>query len=168
MPVGDFGALPDDARCWVFAADRPLTGAAADAMLALTDGWLAQWTAHGRPLISARDWRDDRFLAVAVDERGAGASGCSVDALFRTLKGAEPSLGVTFASGATLFWRDADGAVQSGSRVAFVEAVAAGQLHGDTPVFDPTITTVQGWRTTFEQPLHQSWHARLVATTRAM
>jgi len=76
MPIVPFDSLPDDARIWVFGADRPLDAAAATRLLALVDGYLAQWAAHGTPLTSGRDWRDQRFLTIAVDQRATGASGC--------------------------------------------------------------------------------------------
>jgi hypothetical protein len=86
MPHVDINALPDDARVWVFAADRPVTGPAAERLLSAVDGFLDDWAAHGQPLTCGRDWREDRFLAIAVDQRDAHASGCSVDGLFRVLR----------------------------------------------------------------------------------
>ena len=41
------------------------------------DAFLDQWNAHGSALTCAREWRDDRFLAIGVDQSTAGASGCS-------------------------------------------------------------------------------------------
>jgi hypothetical protein len=86
MPTVPFDQLPDDARVWVFASDRPLAGAHAERLLATVDAFLARWSAHGQPLTAARDWASDRFLVVAVDQRDAHASGCSIDGLFRTLQ----------------------------------------------------------------------------------
>src|SRR5215207_4803690 len=64
MPIVPFDALPNTARVWVFASDRPLAGAVADTLLAAVDRFLSEWKAHGVPLRCARDWRDGRFLAV--------------------------------------------------------------------------------------------------------
>jgi hypothetical protein len=161
MPGSLFVDLPDTARCWVFAADRPLDGSAATRLLDVTDQFLGEWRAHGQPLLGARDWRDDHFLAIGVDEQAAGASGCSVDALFRALRGAEAALGTTFVSGGTVFWRSADGTVMSGSRADFAAACVRGEVTAHTPVFDTTITSVGQWRTQFERPMATSWHVRL-------
>jgi len=95
MPAVPFPSLPDDARLWVFAADRPLAGDAERALLDAADRFLAGWAAHGAPLRAARDWRDAHFLAVAVDQRTEGASGCSIDGLFRSLRALEPEIGAT-------------------------------------------------------------------------
>lgn len=161
MPRSSFADLPDPAKCWVFAADRPLHGSAATLLLDAADDFLGQWRAHGQPLRGARDWRDDHFLAIGVDEQAAGASGCSVDALFRALRSAEGELGATFVSGGTLFWRTGDGVIVTGSRADFADACRRGDITAQTPVFDTTITTVGQWRTLFERPMATSWHARL-------
>jgi len=58
--------------------------------------------------------------------------------------------------------RDAGGAVSIADRPAFRAAAAAGAVTAETPVFDPTITSVGAWRREFEKPAGASWHARLL------
>ncbi len=162
MPAVPFESLPADARVWVFGAADPVRGPAAASLLAAVDRFLAAWAAHGVPLRCARAWRDDRFLAVGVDQSTAGASGCSIDGLFRSLQALEPELGTTLLGGGRVYWRDAAGAVHGADREAFAGRLAAGGLGDATPVFDTTVTTVEEWRTRFERPLRDSWHAQLV------
>src|SRR5690348_17553584 len=90
MPMIPFDQLPDDSRAWVFGADRTLNEQQSQQLLEEVDRFLPTWTAHGAPLTVGRDWRYGRFLTVAVDQSTAGASGCSIDGLFRTLKSLEP------------------------------------------------------------------------------
>jgi hypothetical protein len=162
MPSVPFDQLPDDARVWVFAAADPVRGAAADALLARVDEFLAAWAAHGVPLRCARDWRDDRFLAVGVDQSVEGASGCSIDGMFRALRGLEPVLGTTLLGGGRVYWRDGAGAVQVADRETFPLRAGAQGAADALPVFDTTVTTARDWRTRFERPLRDSWHAQLV------
>lgn len=161
MSAVPFATLPDDARLWVFAAADPVPDHAAVPLLGAVDTFLARWAAHGAPLHAARDWRDDRFLAVAVDQRTAGASGCSIDGLFRALQALEPTLGTTLLGGGRVYWRDATGEVRVGTRAAFRAAAAAGALTPATPVFDTTVSTAGDWRARFERPLAYSWHAQV-------
>lgn len=162
MPIVSFDSLPDDARVWVFGADRPLDAAAARRLLAVVDSYLAQWAAHGTPLTSARDWRDDRFLTIAVDQRAAGASGCSIDALFHQLQALERELGVSLVGGGRVFYRDSTGRVQSTDRSTFTDLAAEGTVTAETRVFDPTVTTAGAWRAAFERRAADSWHAQLI------
>ena len=162
MPQVEFNAMPDAARVWVFGAAAPIVGAARSALLNAVDAYLARWAAHGAPLRCAREWRDDRFLAIAVDEAATGASGCSIDGMFRVLADAEPIVGTSLVGGGTMFWRDASSDIQSAARGAFADAALAGGVTEDSMVFDTTVSTAGAWRTRFELPARESWHARLL------
>jgi hypothetical protein len=162
MPITDFAALPDEARVWVFAADVPLAPEAAAALLAAVDEYLAQWHAHGAPLTCARELREDRFLAVGVDQRTAGASGCSVDGLFRVFQRVGPTLGASLLPSGRVYWRAADGTVVAGERAAFTAASRAGAVSAATPVFDPTVLDVGSWRARFEIAAGEAWHRTLL------
>jgi hypothetical protein len=167
MPAVPFHALPDDARLWVFATAAPLADGAEPLLLDAVDAFVDGWAAHGAPLRAGRDWRDARFLAVAVDQRSTGASGCSIDGLFRTLRALEPRLGTTLLAGGRVYWRDADGGVQAGTRAEFRALAAAGAVGDATPVFDTAVTTAGEWRARFERPLAESWHAQLAGARAA-
>jgi hypothetical protein len=166
MPIVDFGLLPPDAQLWVFAADKPLIEGSASTLLAEVDAFLAQWNAHGHPLRCGREWRDGRFLAIAVDQSTAGASGCSVDGLFRALQRLQPALGASLLPAARVFWRDESGEVRSGDRDEFIRLANTGAIGPTTPVFDTTLVTAGDWRTAFERPAGSSWHHRLMQGVR--
>lgn len=160
MPTAPFTSLSDAARVWVFAAERPIRGEPAQWLLGEIDRFLARWQAHGAPLTCARDWRENRFLIVAVD--GPGASGCSVDSLFRTLKAMEPIVGTALVGGGRVFYRDPQGFVTGATRDEFTELAAAGMVRPDTRVFDTSVTTLAGLRDHFETDVAHSWHATLL------
>ena len=166
MPVVHFDALPESARVWVFGAAAPVTGAAAQSLLATVDGHLATWRAHGAPLVCARAWRDDRFLVIGVDEAATGATGCSIDGLFHVLRDLESLVGTTLVGGGTVYWRDAAGAVVSGARPVFCEAAAGGAVVPETHVFVTTVTSVGAYRAGFEKAAADSWHGKLLPVAR--
>src|SRR6478752_3735425 len=120
MPIVSFAALPDSARVWVFASEKPLAGAVADTLLASVDDFLSEWRAHGVPLRCGRDWRDDRFLAIGVDVTEENASGCSIDGLFRTLQQLERAVGSRLVGGGRVFYRG-PAEVETTSRSEFIE-----------------------------------------------
>lgn len=163
MPLISFASLPLTARVWVFAADRPVTGAAAERLLGTVDQYLATWAAHAQPLLAARDWRDDQFLAIGLDQSAAHASGCSIDGLFRVLQTAGPQAGgASLVSGGLVHYRDQHGAVQAISRGDFGELATQGAVSASTPVFDATVESVAAWRDGFETQAGKSWHAALL------
>jgi hypothetical protein len=162
MPLVEIEGLPDNARTWVFGADKTMNAPASDTLLKEVDGFLSQWHAHGSPLTVGRDWQYGRFLTVAVDQSTAGASGCSIDGLFRTLKGLEPKLAASLVTSGLIFFRDENGAIQSVDRDQFTALGAEGKIAPDTRVFDPTVTTLGEWRARFELNAEDSWHAKLL------
>jgi hypothetical protein len=162
MPLVQIDVLPDDARTWVFGADKTIIAPASDTLLKEVDGFLSQWHAHGSPLTVGRDWKYGRFLTVAVDQSTAGASGCSIDGLFRTLKALEPKLGTSLVTSGLIFFRDEKGAIQSVERDQFTALGVEGKIASDTRVFDPTVTTLREWRARFELNAGDSWHAKLL------
>jgi hypothetical protein len=162
MPHVAFESLPPKARAWVFGASAPLDDAGRTRLLAAVDEYLSQWRAHGEPLNCSRDFRDDRFLVIAVDEAATGASGCSIDGLFRTLQSLQITLGTTLVGGGPLFYRDREGQIVCVDRSGFLEKVREGAITADTTVFDLTVATVADWLRSFEKPAIESWHARLL------
>lgn len=161
MPLVDFDRLPAEARLWIFAADRELTPEASDQLLSRVDAFLAEWSAHGHALTVARDWRYDRFLLVGVDEASAGASGCSIDSMVRTLTELEQALAVQLLDHGPVLFRQESGTIARLSRPAFAELARGGGVTPDTIVFDNTLTRVgdlRGGR--WETPARASWHAR--------
>jgi hypothetical protein len=160
MPLVPLGSLPDDARVWVFAAERTLAPAEADAVLGTVDAFLGVWAAHGHPLRSARELRDARFLIIAVDESAAGASGCSIDSLVREIRALERQLGVTLVDHGPVVFRDG-ATIRRVARDEFAELARAGRVTPDTIVFDNTISRLASLRGgAWELPASASWHGR--------
>lgn len=162
MPLVPIENLPDDARVWVFGAEKSLDPQATDLLLGEVDRFLSQWHAHGSPLTVGRDWKYGRFLTVAVDQSTAGASGCSIDGLFRTLKGLGSQLGASLVTSGVVFFRDRRGAIACVDRARFTALSGEGAVKPETRVFDPTVTTLGEWRARFELNAGQSWHAGLL------
>ena len=162
MPLVNIDDLPNSARTWVFGSDRTLGAPATDVLLANTDDFLSKWNAHGAPLTVGRSWQYGRFLTVAVDQSTAGASGCSIDGLFRVLKSLQPKLDASLVNSGLVYFRDERGEIQSVGREEFSALSANGKVNADTPVFDPTVQTLGEWRARFELNAGCAWHAGLL------
>ena len=162
MPVVHFDSLPAHARVWVFASDRPLRDADASMLLGEVDAWLAQWKAHGAPLRSAREWRDDRFLAIGVDPTAEQASGCSIDALFRRLQEVQQRLDTSLVAGGRIFYRAPDGQTRVAKRSEVSRLAASDELTATTPTYDTSLTDARAWREAFVRPAGETWIASLL------
>ncbi len=160
MPRTEFDALPEDARVWIFSAERPLTSVEQSRLLAEVDRFLDQWGAHDMPLTAGRDIRYDRFLFVAVDQRAVGPSGCSIDALVRQMKVLQTEIGVELVNHAPVLFRQGD-YIARVSRELFAKLVAGGDINVGTTVFDTTLTRLGDVREgRWETRAGDSWHGR--------
>jgi hypothetical protein len=162
MPIVEFEKLPDSAQVWVYGADRELGGEGERQLLAAADEFLAQWKAHGVPLHTARSWDEGRFLTIAVDREREGASGCSIDGLYRSLKALEPSVGARIVTSGLVYFRARDGSIRAATRDEFSDLGAKGEIDGDTEVFDLSVVTLGEWRARFKSRARSSWHASLL------
>ncbi|MDG2282243.1 MAG: hypothetical protein P8L45_03940 [Longimicrobiales bacterium] len=158
MPRIPFEELPNHGRLWVFPLNRSLTDAESVTVLGEVDGFLAQWAAHGVPLESGRELRDDRFLLIGVDEDAEAPSGCSIDALVNRLRGIGQELGVSFIDHAPVWYRAPEG-VRTTSRPNFKSLAAEGVVTGETHVFDTSVTRLADLRDgALERPASETWH----------
>src|SRR5258706_4634580 len=162
MPLVQIERMLDNARTWLFSSDKAIKAPASDTLLREVESFLSQWHADGSRLTVGGDWKYGRFLTVAVDQSTAGASGCSIDGLFRILKGLEPKLGASLVTSGLIFYRDENGAIQSVDRDQFTALGTKGKIAPGTRVFDPTVTTLGEWKARFELNAEDSWHAKLL------
>jgi hypothetical protein len=161
MPRIPFHALSADSRVWVFPASRPLSPEEEEKMLARVDAFLDGWDAHGTPLTAGREWREGRFLFVAVDEASAPPSGCSIDSLLRVLKDLGETWRMSFLDHSPVWFRSSGGELRSASRIEFRALADAGEVDVDTPVFDNTIIRIDRLRKgEWEKPAGASWHRK--------
>ena len=75
--------------------------------------FINQWMAHGVSLMAGRDLRHDQFVLVGVDERAAGVSGCSIDALVRRMQQLETVLGLELINNSPVLYREGGAVVRS-------------------------------------------------------
>ena len=162
MPIVPFETLPDSSRVWTFGSDRALDAEQEKLLLHGVDEYLEGWKAHGAPLTVGREWRDGRFLAVAVDQSDTGATGCSIDGLFRVLQQLESTTGANLVGGGRVFYRDGHAGVRCVSRGEVAALASSGAITPDTVVFDTTLADLGSWRGNFEQPARKSWVAELL------
>ncbi len=91
-----FEEMPDNARLWIYQAERKLAPAEVKLVEENANSFLNQWRAHGQDLKASYKVEYDQFLIISVDESFSQASGCSIDASVHLIKGLESALEVSF------------------------------------------------------------------------
>lgn len=154
--------LPDDARVWLYAADRDLNDLEENRVAELLNDFCSTWQSHGRPVESAAEVIQGRFAVIAGRIVGGDISGCGIDASVKALEKASSELSFEWLPALTIHYRDENGVVRSVSRGEFRECVRAGDVDADTRVFDLSVESLGQLRGgEFEQPAGRTWHGRV-------
>ncbi len=91
-----FNEMPEEARLWIYQAERKLTDKEVEFVRFNTENFLNQWRAHGQDLKSSFTIEYDQFLVISVDESFSQASGCSIDASVHLIEALQSELGISF------------------------------------------------------------------------
>ena len=154
--------MPSDARVWVYQSDRVLSDAEVSALKAEGQKFIAGWSAHGASLRSGFDILYNYFIVLAVDEKQAAASGCSIDKSVSFIKELEKKFNLN------LFDR-MNVAYKNGNEIAvctlsdFEKLAAQNIVTENTIVFNNMISTKAAFDKEWEVPLKNSWQKRVLA-----
>lgn len=90
-----FENLADDAKVWVYQADRAFTSAEKKIVEEELISFVHKWTAHGAQLTGVGALPTDYHIVIAVDG-DVQASGCSIDTSVRFIKSLGSQLQIDF------------------------------------------------------------------------
>jgi hypothetical protein len=156
-----FKEMPQDARLWIYQADRRFAPAEKAAIESSLVHLCETWQAHGTPIRASFCMEHDIFLILAVDERAAGASGCSIDGTVRLLKDLQHRLGLDF------FNRQM-AAILEGQTVRLFPVnqlktlFESGVLTGESTTFNNAMVTKGDWERGWRIPARESWLTRFL------
>jgi hypothetical protein len=130
-------------------------------LLAEMQSFVNSWTAHQASLEASCDLKYNRFLMISVNEKVAGASGCSIDEMMRRVRTVGETYGVEFLGMPRVQYKTSAGEVHSVSREEFAKLAESKIVSSQTTVFDNSITSrgdvmIGKW----ELAAGSSWHAR--------
>lgn len=158
-----FATLPPDARVWVYQAQRNLNDDEVNHILPLGQNFIANWAAHGHKLDAVIDVLYHRFVILAVDQRSAAASGCSIDASVKFIRQLSENLQTDLLERLNLAFIDSTGEVSAVHANDLQAAFAKGRINPDSIVFNNMVTTVGELRENWQIPLGKSWAASRLA-----
>jgi hypothetical protein len=159
-----FQDLPSESRLWVYQANRFVTPVEKEIVQAKLTTFCDQWLAHGYPLKASFKIEHSLFIVLAVDERMAGASGCSIDGSVRMLKELQLTIGIDFfdrSKSAFLI----DGSIQLYKLNELKTLFAEGILKGDSLSFNNAVSSKQDFERGWLLPSHKTWLSKYLPKT---
>jgi len=160
VPTTSFDTLPNDARIWVYAADRALTDAEVDRTENELQAFTTDWTSHGTALRAAVSVFDRRFVVIALDTLESSASGCSIDKSLRAVQQLEQGLHVSLTN--RLFvWIVGPNGWEKWSVGNAKKAWENKQWPAETYLVDTTASTKGAWLDSQRVLPQNSWLAKV-------
>ena len=151
-----FNKMPEEARVWVYQADRKLLPEEIVWLEKVARIFCEQWAAHGNDLVSSFKISFEQFLVLAVDEKTSLPSGCSIDSSVRLINEAQAKLSVNFFDRMKVAFIEED-------RV-FLEQfqdvkskIKSGEISRGTTTFNNLVTTIRELEESWQLPAGESW-----------
>ncbi len=160
-PMTTISQMPQDARVWVYQSNRSLTNEEVTAIEKAGTFFISCWAAHGASLKASFDILHDRFIVIAVDEKQANASGCSIDASVRFIKELEKQFNLNLFDRMQVAYRKG-GDIIFCQLSEFEKLAAQAQVNESTIVFNNMVTTKAAFDLEWEVPVSKSWQSRVL------
>ncbi len=157
----EYNTLPNSARVWVYQSNRKFNAEQEHIIEKEAAEFIESWTRHGDHLKGSFTLKHNQFLALAVDESFANASGCSIDASVRFVKKLEDLFGVDLMNKLNISYKNEE-SIHIVSLSEFQNLAKQGAITGTTTVFNNMVQTKEELETKWEVPAKDSWHARFV------
>lgn len=157
----NFEDLPDTSRIWLYQSDQKFSKEQHLKIEKDLRSFLTSWTAHGASLKAGFQVRYNRFIIIALDQSTASASGCSIDSQVRFIVSLQEELEVDLLDKMNVTYYQND-RIHYKPLVDFKKMVKNGAVGKNTVVFNNLVTTVGEYKTHWEIPAKDSWHARFL------
>ena len=154
--------MAPDSKVWVYQSNRKLSDLEVETITKSGTAFIDGWAAHGASLKSSFDILYNRFIIIAVDEKQAMASGCSIDSSIRFIKEMEQKFNLNLFDRMQVAYRSGN-EILSRSLSAFEKLAEQGLVNQSTIVFNNMVTSKSAFDNEWEIPLKQSWQSRVLA-----
>ncbi len=152
--------ISENSKVWIYQSDRSLTIEEEQAIQQMLDKFTAEWQAHGNSLAALGEVLHRQFIVLSVDERIAGASGCSIDQSVYLMKEIETKFNINLFDRFRMAYRSGDDIVNC-SREEFEERIKTGEVNAQTLVFNNLVSSRKEMKVSWNIPLAESWHAKI-------
>lgn len=149
-------------KVWIYQGDREFTETEMTAIRQQLNDFTSQWKAHGHQLQAKAEILYNYFIVFIVDEATAGATGCSIDASVRIVKGFEQEYGIDLFNRFNMAYKVANKVVVV-NKEDFETLITIKKVTPETIVFNNMVQNLADFETKWEVPFKESWHHKVFA-----
>jgi hypothetical protein len=143
-----FTQLASDSRVWVYQSNRPFSENEKGQLTEAFKVFIDSWAAHGSKLVADATIIGDYFVVLAVDEKTAMASGCSIDSSVKFIKTIGQQFNIDFFNRLKLV-------VQKENETKMIAFSDLGQYE-DWKIYNTLVNTIDLLNTSFLIPVNGS------------
>ena len=149
-------------KVWIYQAGTEFTDEQLKIFRELAEIFFQNWESHGKPVKGTIEVFHNRFIVFFIDEQDEQACGKCVDASVRFAKELEEELKVSLLDRMSVAYRKAR-KIFSCQLPEFKRMIERGEVNEDTLVFNNTIHSLPEFENSWEVPVKNSWHSRMLA-----
>jgi len=94
--MNKFENMPDDARVWVYAANKRINESLQSEILDKTNEFIKGWTNHEKNVTALAEILNNTFLVIMVDETNLMMGGCGIDKSLTFVRTLDAEYGLGF------------------------------------------------------------------------
>lgn len=151
-----FDQLSDQARVWIYQANRELIPEEQKTILQASRTFLKTWNSHGRPLQGSVVLLHSRFLILGLEKPVHKLSCCTLDSATHFMYELKDSLKIDLLARDLVIFKQGDSIVGMSLSQAR-QKVAQGEIAPETRIFDNTITHKGDLVDRWLVPVQDSW-----------
>jgi len=155
-----FNELSADAKVWIYIGDHKLNQEEKKELLDKLEPFLSRWKSEGKEFKSSYELIEDQILVIGGVSEGFNLSGCTMDALKKTVLKWDETLKRNFTVIPKFCYRY-ENKIICRSQAEFKKDIQAGLVSQDTIVFDNTVQDIAAYRMGIEFPVSKCWHNRV-------
>jgi hypothetical protein len=154
---------PDNSKIFVFQANKFISDDGIKLINQKMSKFIEDWTVHGKNLKATFQVVAPLFIIVAVDETYAELSGCSKDALTNEIKTLGKDLDVDFFDRMMIAYHPNDEEIALIELSDFKSKLSKDEIRQNTIVYNNLIETKADLKHSWQIPVKDSWHTKLVS-----
>lgn len=157
-----FKDLPDNARVWIYQANRSFTEAELEELRSRLDDFVTQWTVHGSDLQAGYIIKYKRFIVLGLDQQVNAASGCSIDASVHFIQQLEKDYNVDLLDKMNVSYKQGE-FIAYKTLSDFRKMAKNRSVSPKTIVFNNLVNNKAEFLSDWEVPAAESWHKRFIS-----
>lgn len=154
--MNNWNQLADNARIWLYGANRSLTESEESQILLILDRFCDEWAAHGAKLNCGFQILHHQIIVLGVDEASAAASGCSIDSSVKVFRDIDAQFQLDLFNRLRSY-HIADNTINALDSSSIKSKVEAVELQADSRFIDMLITSKGDVRNALVKPMSQTW-----------